>query len=242
MKTVHEISDLTGLSIRTLQYYDKIGLLKPADHTESGYRLYDDDSLIRLQEIMLFRELEFPLKDIKDIINDPSFDKAKALEAQIELLRLKREHLDNLITFADKLRKKGGNNMSFDAFDKTKIKEYAYKARETWGNTPAYKEYEEKSKGRTDADNAILGNDLMDIFIKFGAIRSEDPAAPGSRELVSKLQNFITEHYYKCTDEILAGLGQMYAAGGDFTENSDKAAGEGTAVFVNEAIKAYLKK
>ena len=117
MKTVHEISDLTGLSIRTLQYYDNIGLLKPAQYSASGYRLYDDDSLTVLQQIMLFRELEFPLKDIKTIISDPDFDKNKALEDQIELLRLKRDHIDKLIVHTKKMLEKGENAMSFDVYD-----------------------------------------------------------------------------------------------------------------------------
>ena len=241
MKTVHEVSELTGLSIRTLQYYDKTGLLKPAAYSEAGYRLYDDDSLIKLQQIMLFRELEFPLKDIKTIINDPGFDKTKALEDQIELLRLKREQIDKLIGYAELLRKNGGKSMDFEVFDKTKIREYAEKAKETWGNTEAYKEYSEKAKGRTDAENGILAKEMMDIFRDLGGLKDLDPGSEEVRTKVRELQDFITENYYKCTDEILRGLGNMYAAGGEFTENIDKAAGEGTAVFVNEAIKACLK-
>ena len=89
MKTVNEVSKLTGVSIRTLQYYDKIGLLKPSGYTQAGYRLYDDTALEKLQQILLFRELEFPLKDVKKIIESPSFDRGKALEQQITLLMLK---------------------------------------------------------------------------------------------------------------------------------------------------------
>ena len=97
MKTVHEVSKLTGVSIRTLHHYDKIGLLSPATRTEAGYRLYNEGDLARLQQILLFRELEFPLKEIRRIIDAPDFDQARALEQQIELLRLRREHIDNLI-------------------------------------------------------------------------------------------------------------------------------------------------
>ena len=100
MMTVNEVSKLAGVSIRTLQYYDSIGLLKPAEYTESGYRLYDDTAMERLQQILLFRELEFPLKEIKEIVTRPDFDKEKALDQQIELLALKKEHLEKLITFA----------------------------------------------------------------------------------------------------------------------------------------------
>ena len=240
MKTVHEISDLTGLSIRTLQYYDKTGLLKPAAYSEAGYRLYDESSLMKIQQIMLFRELEFPLKDIKTILDDPDFDKAKALEAQIELLKLKKEQIDKLIVYAELLLKNGGNDMDFDAFDKSKLKEYAEKARETWGNTEAYSEYEEKSKGRTDAENGIIAKEMMDIFRDIGRLKDLGPESDEVKMKIRELQEHITKNYYKCTDEILKSLGTMYASGGEFTKNIDKAAGEGTAVFVNEAIKACI--
>ena len=240
MKTVHEISDLTGLSIRTLQYYDKTGLLKPAAYSEAGYRLYDESSLMKIQQIMLFRELEFPLKDIKTILDDPDFDKTKALEAQIELLKLKKEQIDKLIVYAELLLKNGGNDMDFDAFDKSKLKEYAEKARETWGNTEAYSEYEEKSKGRTDAENGIIAKEMMDIFRDIGRLKDLGPESEEVKIKIRELQDHITKYYYKCTDEILKSLGTMYASGGEFTKNIDKAAGEGTAVFVNEAIKACI--
>ena len=100
MMTIHEVSKLAGVSIRTLQYYDKIDLLHPSGHSDAGYRLYDDTDLERLQHILLFRELEIPLKDIKAILNSPDFDREKALEQQIELLKLKKEHIDNLMNFA----------------------------------------------------------------------------------------------------------------------------------------------
>ena len=97
MKTVNEVSRLTGVSVRTLHHYDEIGLLKPSSITEAGYRLYDDTALERLQHILLFRELQFPLKDIKKILDSPDFDRNKALEQQIQLLTMKKEHLENLI-------------------------------------------------------------------------------------------------------------------------------------------------
>ena len=109
--TVNDISKLTGVSIRTLQYYDTIGLLKPNGHTEAGYRLYDDTALERLQQILLFKELEFSLKEIKSMINAPDFDRDKAMEQQIELLTMKKEHLENLIDFARKIKTTGVKNM-----------------------------------------------------------------------------------------------------------------------------------
>ena len=140
MMTVHEVSKLAGVSIRTLQYYDKIGLLHPTGYTDAGYRLYDDADLERLQHILLFRELEFPLKDIREIMNSPDFDRSKALEQQIELLTLRKEHLDNLINFALGIKMLGVKYMDFSAFDKSKIDAYAKQAREMYGNTPEYQE------------------------------------------------------------------------------------------------------
>ncbi|MBQ9251960.1 MAG: MerR family transcriptional regulator [Clostridia bacterium] len=242
MRTVHEVSKLTGVSIRTLQYYDKIGLLHPAGYTESGYRLYDDTALEKLQQILLFRELEFPLKDIKEIIDRPDFDKGKALEQQIALLTLKKEHIENLIDLARGLKAMGVNHlMDFEPFDTSKIDEYAAQAKASWGKTPEYQEYEEKSKGRTAEENAMLSEQMMSIFAEFGAIRSEDPSGSAAQALVKKLQDFITEHLYTCSDKILYSLGMMYAGGGDFTTGIDKHAGEGTAEFAYQAIKAYCK-
>ena len=104
MMTVNEVSKLTGVSIRALQYYDKIGLLRPTRYTQSGYRLYDDTALETLQQILLFRELEFPLKEIKEIISRPDFDRKMALEQQIKLLTMKKERLENLIGFAREIQ------------------------------------------------------------------------------------------------------------------------------------------
>lgn len=117
MMTVNEVSKLTGVSIRALQYYDKIGLLHPAEYTEAGYRLYDDTALERLQQILLFRELEFSLKEIQSILQSPDFDRDRALDQQICLLTLKKEHIENLITFARGLKQVGGMNMDFSASD-----------------------------------------------------------------------------------------------------------------------------
>ena len=239
MMTVNEVSKLTGVSIRTLQYYDKIGLFHPAKYTEAGYRLYDDAALETLQQILLFRELEFPLKDIKKIISSPDFDRSTALEQQIELLMLKKEHIENLIDLAKGIKLLGVKKLKFDAFDTRKIDEYAAQAKASWGKTSAYKEFEEKSKGRTKEEDQIIYQGMIDIFGEFGQIRNADPASGEAQDLVKKLQNYITEHMYTCTKEILNGLGKMYAGGGDFTKNIDSYGGEGTARFAHQAIEIY---
>ena len=242
LRQVHEVSKLTGVSVRTLQYYDRIGLLHPAMYTEAGYRLYDDTALETLQQILFFRELEFPLKDIKQIMNSPEFDRDKALAQQIELLKLRKEHIENLIDLAEGIQRTGGKTMAFDAFDTKKMDEYAAQAKASWGSTPAYKEYEEKSKGRTKEDTIDIQKGLMELFAAFGAVRNTDPSSEAAQTLVKKLQDYITAHFYTCTNEILSGLGKMYAAGGDFTKNIDSYGGKGTAEFAHRAIEIYCRE
>lgn len=242
MMTVHEVSKLAGVSIRTLQYYDKIGLLHPTGYTDAGYRLYDGTDLERLQHILLFRELEFPLKDIKAIINSPDFDRGKALEQQIELLKLKREHIENLINFALGIKWLGVKHMDFKAFDKSKLDEYSRQAKELYGNTPEYKELAEKQKNRTDEDDKLLADRFMFLFKEAGEMRSKDPASSEAQDIVKRIQDFITENLYTCSNKILRGLGKMYSGGGDFTKNIDKYGGEGTAEFVDKAIQIYCDK
>ena len=241
MMTVNEVSKLTGVSIRTLQYYDTIGLLPPTEYTEAGYRLYDDTAMKRLQQILLFRELEFPLKEIKMIIDAPNFDRKKALEQQIDMLMMKKEHLENLIDFARKIKTTGVNRMDFNVFDTTKMDEYARKAKEQWGQTSEYKEYEEKAINQSSDEQKIAWQNLMLIFVEFGKMTDKKPENVKVQLEVKKLQDYISEHFYKCSNEILNCLGQMYASGGEFTENIDKAAGSGTAVFVAKAIEIYCK-
>lgn len=242
MMTVNEASKLTGVSIRTLQYYDKIGLLKPTGYTESGYRLYDDTALNRLQQILLFRELEFPLKEIKEIVSKPDFDRQKALEQQITLLTMKKERLENLIRFAREIQSEGDRQMDFSVFDTGRIEEYAKQAKEQWGKTAAYEEYEHKAADRSTEEEQTIAKEFMQIFAEFGRIKDTAPASEAAQKQVQKLQGYITEHYYKCSDDILYSLGQMYADGGEFTRNIDSAGGAGTAKFTAEAIRIYCGK
>jgi DNA-binding transcriptional MerR regulator len=243
MRTVNEVSKLTGISVRTLHYYDQIGLLKPSQTTEAGYRLYDDATLEKLQQIMLYRELEFPLKDIKEIMESSDFDRNQALQQQIEMLTLKKEHLENLIQFARGIKALGVRYMDFTVFDTKKLNEYAEEAKKKWGNTDAYKEYEEKTMGKSKAQQNQMGANLMELFVEFGDMvkTGAKPTDEAVQAQVKKLQDYITDHFYTCTNEILSGLGKMYAGGGDFTTNIDKAGGEGTAAFVNQAIEVYCK-
>ena len=239
MMTVHEVSELTGVSIRALHHYDRIGLLHPAEVTGAGYRLYDDTALERLQCILLFKELQFSLKEIKDILDSPDFDYSRALDQQITLLQMKKEHLENLINLAREIKQIGVKKLDFTVFNTKKMDEYAKRAKESWGQTPEYREFEEKSKDRTKEDERKLWAGLMEIFTEFGSMKGSSPSGSEAQALVKKLQDYITEYFYTCSDEILAALGNMYAGGGEMTDNINHAGGEGTAEFAAQAIKVY---
>ena len=129
--------------------------------------------------------------------------------------------------------------MDFSAFDTRQMEEYAVQAKESWGATGAYHEYEEKSKNRTVEEENNLSEQLMQIFVELGKVKDNGPDSEEAQILVRQLQDFISEHYYACSKEILSGLGQMYAGGGPMTKNIDRYSGEGTGAFANEAIQIY---
>ena len=241
MKTVQQVSKLTGVSVRTLHHYDEIGLLKPTKITEAGYRLYDDAALRKLQSILFFRELEFPLKQIREFLDDPKFDAVQALEDQIRLLELRAEQLNKLISHARQIQKTGVIPMDFSPFDRSKQAFFAAEAKKRWGKTDAYKEFEEKTAGQSQSQQNAAADGLMAIFARMGAIRTADPASADAQALVKELQDYISAHYYTCTRQILRGLGMMYITGDEMTANIDAAGGEGTARFAHEAIEIYCK-
>ena len=235
---IKEFAALAGVSVRTLHYYDEIGLLKPADVDEAtGYRFYDESSLLRMQEILFYRELDFSLKRIVEILSAPTYDKTEALREQKQLLILKRERLERLISAIDKAEK-GENVMK--AFDNSAFETYKAEAQERWGSTNAYKEHAEKTKGYGKEKWNGLVAELDAIFGEFALCMKSgaEPCGEEAQHLVKRLQNHISANYYTCTVEILAGLGQMYVADERFRQNIDRHA-DGTAAFAGEAIACY---
>ena len=238
---IKEFAEFTGVSVRTLHYYDEIGLLIPAfvDQT-TGYRFYDEKSFLRMQEILFYRELDFSLKTIHEIMSSTNYDKCRALKEQKHLLMLKKERLERLI-FAIDGAVKGENIMS--AFDNSEFEKYKSEVKEKWGQTTAYKEHEEKTKQYSKEKWNILAGEMNDVFVEFAACMKsgEKPGSAKVQNLVKMLQDHITQNYYLCTDEILAGLGQMYIQDERFKNNIDMNA-DGTTVFVCEAIEFYCHK
>ena len=242
---IKEFAELTGVSVRTLHYYDEIGLLKPCFvDKQNGYRFYDETSLERMQEILFYRELDFPLKSIAEILASPNYDKQKALAEQKRLLTLKKDRLERLIAALEQAEK---GEITMSAFDnseyETARQQYEDEAKQRWGNTDEYKESQAKTAGYSkDKWNDVLAG-MNDVFAEFAECRNSGDSADSdmSQQLVKKLQDYITANFYYCTDDILAGLGQMYVCDERFKNNIDKS-GEGTAEFVAETIKFYCKK
>jgi DNA-binding transcriptional MerR regulator len=237
MMTVHEVSRISGVTIRALRYYDRIGLLCPAARTEAGYRLYDESDLMRLQRILLLRELEIPLRDVARLLGCPEAEQREAIGRQVRALEMKKERTEKLIALARRLSK-GEETMDFSAFDRSKEEAYAAEAKARWGETAAYREYEKGAASRTEAEGNLLVDSMETIFAAFGTLKDGDPASDAAQAKVKELQDFISANYYPCTDEILMGLGQMYVGDARFTANIDATGGEGTAAFVQKAIEA----
>lgn len=241
---INEVAKLTGVTIRTLHYYDQIGLLKPYEITKSGYRIYNKESLETLQQILLFRELDFPLNQIKDIMTNPSYDKNEALKNHKKLLIKKRKRLDTLIDLVNQTIEGGELEMSFKEFDITEIeyakKQYAKEVKERFGHTKAYEESQEKTSQYDKQKWKSINDESVSILQKFAEIKNSDPASDKAQQLVKQWQTYITKNFYHCTKEILSGLGIMYVEDERFTQNIDKY-GEGTAKFMAASIKIFCK-
>ena len=234
---IKEFAQQIGVSVRTLHYYDEIGLLKPSEvDAQNGYRFYDERSLERMQEILFYRELDFSLKTIAQILSSPDYDKQQALTRQRKLLLAKKERLERLIDALDSLEKGEGFMKPNNEYEDLKNK-YAEEVRQRWGSTDAYKESQQRNTDFSQA--ASLLDAVFEEFAELdrSGISPDDEAA---KIQVEKLQRCITDNFYTCTNEILAGLGQMYAADVRFKTNIDKH-GEGTAEFVSQCIKSYCK-
>ena len=234
---IKEFAEQIGVSVRTLHYYDEIGLLKPSEvDAQNGYRFYDERSLERMQEILFYRELDFSLKTIAQILSSPDYDKQQALTRQRKLLLAKKERLERLIDALDSMEKGEGFMKPNNEYEDLKNK-YAEEVRQRWGSTDAYKESQQRNTDFSQA--ASLLDAVFEEFAELdrSGISPDDEAA---KIQVEKLQRCITDNFYTCTNEILAGLGQMYVADERFKNNIDKH-GEGTAEYVSQCIKSYCE-
>ncbi len=241
MMTVAHVSKRTGVSVRTLHHYDQIGLLRPTEVTEAGYRLYDDAALEKLYMILMYRELGLCLNEIGSILDAPDYDRNRVLEHQILLMQERIEKLQNRISLAKGMLMLGVKYMDFEGFDPKKIDQYCQQAKVLYGKTDAYKEYAQKQKGRTKDQERDLSAQVMALFAKLGKLRPCAPDSEAAQNWAKELQSFFTEHFYTCTPQILGSLAESYAGGGSMTENIDKTGGEGTGAFAKQVIDIYIK-
>ena len=238
---IKEFAELTEVSVRTLHYYDEIGLLKPDKvDEENGYRYYGEPAFEKMLEILFFRELGFSLKHIKEILLSPDYDKKEAFRKQKELLKLKKEKIERMISVLEDAEKGELEMNKIDnSYEKTR-KQYEAEVKEKWGSTDAYRESQQKTSAYSDNKWNDVTSGLDEVIAEFAKAKADGKTAEESVLLAEKLQQYITDNFYTCTKEILSGLGEMYVLDERFRENIDKH-GEGTAEFVRDTIRIYCR-
>lgn len=240
---IQEVAKECGISVRTLHYYDEIGLLMPDEITEAVYRVYHEAALKRLQRILFYRELDFPLGKIKQLLESGA-DEDRQMRGQLELLKLKRTRLNSIIRLLEQ-QLKGESNMSIKEFNMDEIKaheeKYRVEVEEKYGDSKAYKE-SQKRASKYGAKEWQKIQEESDAIYRGLAQRMDQPAdSEAVRQLIGDWQDLITRYFYPCSNEMLAGLGEMYQADERFRKNIDQY-GEGLTDFISQAIKIYTEK
>lgn len=234
---VKEVAELTGVSVRTLHHYDHIGLLTPDQTTEAGYRLYSDENIATLQQILFFRELGFSLKKIKELLDDPSFNRQQAFEMQHDMLLEKRKRLDAMIETIEQTiqHEKGEINMTneekFKGFDFSQ-NPYEQEARDRWGDKAV-----DESKKKISQFGPELGEEMNRIYFNLASLRHLDPASDEVQAGIGEWYDFLNK-IGTYTPDVFEGLGQMYVDDERFTKNIDQF-GEGLAVFMRDAMGVF---
>ncbi len=245
--SVKELANLVGISVRTLHHYDEINLLNPSKISEAGYRLYSEDNLDRLQQILFFKELDFPLKKIKQILDDPSFNKQEALQLHKKMLMDKRNHIDQMIQTINQTTKhfKGEINMTneekFIGFDFNK-NEYEQEAREKWGGKTVDKA-NEKLSNMPKQERFEKETEMNNIFRSLASVNNEEksPASEEAQQLIQNWYDFLNDNInYEYSLEVFKGLGELYIADERFTKNINQF-GDGLAQYMHEAINIYVE-
>jgi len=240
--SIKQLSTLAGVSVRTLHFYDQIGLLTPQRFKENNYRFYTRESLLKLQQIMFYRELEFSLDQIGSILNQPDFDLVDALETHREALKGKAKRLNTLLETIDNTisNLKGQKNMTqtqyFNGFSEEQQAEYEKEAAERWDPEMVH-ESSRRWKSLSASEKEALMKKGEAITLAMRDVMPKGPASPEAQKAVADWQNQIN-FFYDCTDEILLGLGQMYIADPRFKAFYDRIHPD-LAEFNFEAIKVY---
>ncbi len=238
---VREVAQLTGLTVRTLHHYDAIGLVSPP-RTASGYRTYGEDDLLRLQQVLVYRELGLALEQIKTIVHDPTFDRRAALLDQRMQLQARVDGATSMIRAIDAALEtmKGDREMNakqlFDGFDPSK---YEDETRARWGQTDAYKESARRTKAYTREDWQRINRERDTTLRKLADLLAagKSPTDPAAVELAEAHRLHIDRYYYPCSHDMHAKLAQMYTGDPRFEANLNRF-GEGVAAFLAAAIRA----
>ena len=240
---IGETAAMVGVTIRTLRYYDRIGLLKPAEISEAGYRYYTEREISLLQQILFYRELGFPLDEIKPLLCAPEAVRKRALECRRRLLLMERERIDGLIRLAEETI--GGKEMTkprITAEDMERVREQcAAEVRSRYGGTVEYAESERRYSALSPYEKDKIAAEQDEIFTAFAELAGGAPEIPKAQRLVKRWQEFITANFYPCTKEILAGLGKLYIGDERFKSNLN-AYGGGTAEIMSGAIAIYCEE
>lgn len=241
--TVHQLAELASISVRTLHYYDEIGLLAPSSIAKNGYRHYEEKELVRLQQILFFRELDFPLEEIKHMLDRPEFRVMEALRDQKKLMQLKRQRLDGLIKSIDKTimsitkNKKVDDEELYVAFKDDDVKQYQDEVKQRWGDTHAYKQSMAKVSKMTKQQMEKLKADGKAFTQELANAMDKGPQHPDIQGLIAKHHDGI-KFFYDCPYDMYRNLGQMYVDDPRFTAYYEKFRA-GLAVFMRDAIAHY---
>ena len=243
--TVGQVARLSGVTIRTLHHYDEIGLLRPSGRTGAGYRSYQDSDLERLQQILFYRELGFPLEEIAAILDDPEVGAAEHLRRQHELLKERIGRLELMVAVIEREMEaqKMGIQLTpeerFEVFGDFNPDEYSEEVEERWGDSDAYKESQRRVARYSKEDWITIKAESGDITRRFAEAMASgaEPAGEVAMDLAEEHRAHISRWFYECNYEIHRGLGDMYVADPRFTANYDGVA-VGLAAYISAAIHA----
>jgi DNA-binding transcriptional MerR regulator len=242
MRTVSEVAELTGVTVRTLHHYDELGLLCPSARSEAGYRLYSYDDLARLREILIWRRLGFSLNEIRSLLDDPGHDRLAALERQRDLVEAEIDRLGALAVAVQEAidAELSGTRLEetnmFEGFDPS---EYEDEARERWGHTEAYQESARRTRGYGRAEWDAIRREGAEIVDELVALmRAGEPATgAAARALAERHREHLSRWFYPCSPQMHRGLAEMYVADERFRRNYEREA-EGLATYLHDAIVA----
>ncbi len=244
--TVQQLATMASISVRTLHYYDEIGLLHPSSVAKNGYRHYEDKELVRLQHILFFRELDFPLEEIKQMLDRPTFQIIEALRDQKKLMQLKRKRMDGLIQSIEKTimmmqtHTPLQNEELYDAFKDNEVKQYQAEVKQRWGNTDAYTQSMARVSKMTKQEMEKLKANGKALTQRLADAMDKVPGHPDVQILIAEHYNGI-QLFYECPPTMYRTLGQMYVDDPRFTAYYDKFR-PGLAVFVRDAITHYCNE